>query len=398
MHPDYDIYLTNSSCKSALNGSLNNYHLHPNRSYDDLDSPDDYYHYTEFFYRLHHFEGKIYVYVWTFLVFLTAFGNVLIVAVFVRQSMRTTTNLILLFIAISDSLTGFVTLPTYIHVFTSGNREWVSLNDGWCEAFMISKFYISKAFHTVSIWLTLLLGFQRFICVWFPSKRLSWYTTRRTLIAVSIITVCAFVIHSYHLNERKADKNQGYCQWVIEDPCVKTCIFLWTTLLLVHILPSLILLILTMLMIQTMFHPNIRNESFGVELNQERPQQNMRASIIVVCIAIIFLITEVPFGFVLLVTVIKTQSGNDILPLEANRLFHLIYEIVLIISFHAIFWVNIIMNRRFRDTLKSMFRNGIIKLLPKRTFVPITTVSSEINMSRSYSTMETGVNEQSISL
>ncbi|KAL3861558.1 hypothetical protein ACJMK2_007586 [Sinanodonta woodiana] len=389
MHPDYNISWINYSDKSELNGSHNNHHLHPNSSYNNSDSLDDYYRY-----KLHHFEGKIYVYVWTLLVILTSFGNLLIVAVFVRKRMRTTTNLVLLFIAISDTLTGFVTLPTFIHVFTSGNLEMVNLNEGWCEAFMISKFYISKVFHTVSVWLTLFLGFQRFICVLFPFKKQSWFTTRRTLIAVAIITVCAFVIHSYHLSERKADK-KGYCQWTIEDPCVETCIFLWMTLLLVHILPSLLLLLLTILMIQTLFHPNIRKDSFSAEQNRERAQQNMKASIIVVCIAIILLIPEIPYGIFILVTVIKTQSGNDILPLETNRLFHIIHEICLMISFHANFWVYIIMNRPFRDQLKFMFRNSINKLLQKRVFVSINTVSREMNTSRYHSTKETGVNEQS---
>ncbi|KAL3861534.1 hypothetical protein ACJMK2_007563 [Sinanodonta woodiana] len=396
MHPDYNISLTNSSDKSALNGSLNNHHSHPNRSYDDSDSLYDSYHYSELlYYQLHHFEGNIYVYVWTFLVILTTFGNVIIVAVFVRKSMRTTTNLILLFIAISDSLTGFVTLPTYMHVFTSGYQGWVGLTEGWCEAFMISKFYVSKVFHTVSVWLTFFLGFQRFMCVWFPLKTKSSFTTRRTLIAVAIITVCAFVIHSYHLIERKADKKEGFCRWVVEDPCVGTCIFLWMTLLLVNLLPSIILLVLTMLMIYKLHNRHIRKDSFSAEQNRERDQQNKRASIIVVCIAIVFLIPEIPYGIFLLVTVIKKHSSNYILPLEANRLLHLIYEIALIISFHANFWVYIIMNRRFRDELKSMFRDGIKKFIPKRTTVTITTVSRQKNRSQSQSTQGTDVNEQS---
>ncbi|KAL3861529.1 hypothetical protein ACJMK2_007558 [Sinanodonta woodiana] len=395
MYSDYYISWTNSSEKSALNGSHNNSHLHPNRSDSDLDSQTEYYQFTDFSYSLHDFEGKIYVSVWTFLVFLTAFGNFLIVAVFVRKSMRSTTNLILILIAISDTLTGLVTLPTYIHVFTSGNVAWILLNEGWCEAFMISKLYIFKVLHTVSVWQKLLLAFQRCICVWFPFKTQSWFTTRRTLIAVAIITVCAFVIHSYHLNERKADKIRGFCHWNIEKPCVETCIFLGMTLLFVNILPCQLLLVLTILMIQKLFHPNIHKQSFSAENNRERAQQNMRASIIVVCVAIIVLIPEISYGIFILVTIIKEHSDNYIMPLEAHRLFHLIYEIALMISFHANFWVYIIMNRRFRDQMKSMFRNGINKLLPKRAFVPITTVSREMNTSRSHSTKETGVNEQS---
>ncbi|KAL3861548.1 hypothetical protein ACJMK2_007576 [Sinanodonta woodiana] len=395
IYPAYYISWINSTDNSTLNGTHNNSHPHPDLNYDDLYPSQDSYHYSEYYYQLHDFEEKIYIYFWIFLVILTAFGNVIIVAVFVRKSMRTTTNLILLFIAISDSLTGLVTLPTYIHVFTSGYDGWVGLTEGWCEAFMIFKFYISKAFHTVSVWLTFFLGFQRFLFVWFPFTTKSWFTTRRTLIAVAIIPVCAFVIHSYHLNERKSDKRAGYCHWSVEDPCVETCVFLWMTLLLVNILPPILLLVLTMLMIHKLFNRQIRKESFSAEQNRERAQQNKRASIIVVWIAIIFLIPEIPYGIFLLATVIKKHGGIDLLTLRANRLSHVVYEIALLISFHANFWVYIIMNRRFRVELKSMFRDGIIKLMSKRNTVPITTVSMAMNRSQSQSTKGTDVNEHS---
>ncbi|KAK3581318.1 hypothetical protein CHS0354_016163 [Potamilus streckersoni] len=385
MLPDNITSWTDSSENSTVNGRQENTNM-----------SDNYYensYYSVFFYQLHDFEKMTYVYVWTFLVILTAFANVLIVAVFVRKSMRTTTNLILLFIAISDSLTGLVTLPAYIHVFTSGKLGWVELNEGWCEAYMISKFYISKVFHTVSIWQTLLLGFQRFFCVWFPFKTKSWFTTRRTLITVVLITIIAFVIHTYHLNEKKADKTLGFCQWTIEDPCVESCAFLWITLLLVHILPCVLLLVLTILMIQKLFHHNIRKESLSAEQSRERDQQNKRVSIIVVCIAIIFLIPEIPYGIFLLVTVIKKHSGQEILALRENRLSHLIYEIALLLSFHANFWVYIIMNRRFRDELKSMFLDIMRKLPPKN--VPLTSVSMETSQSQSHSTKGTDVNDKS---
>ncbi|KAL3861525.1 hypothetical protein ACJMK2_007554 [Sinanodonta woodiana] len=389
IYPDYYISWENSADTYTVDGSHNKSHLHPNISHNDF------YQYSELFYQLHDFEGKIYVYLWTFLVILTALGNVLIVAVFVRKSMRTSTNLILLFIAISDSLTGLVTLPTYIHVFTSGYDGWVSLNEGWCEAFMMFKFYISKAFHTVSIWLTFFLGFQRFMFVWFPFKTKFWFTTCRNMIAVTIITIVAFVIHSYHLNESKADKIRGYCQWDFEEPCVKTCIFLWMILLFVNILPSILLLVLTILMIQKLFNQNIRKESFTAEQNRDRAQQNKRASIIVVWIAIIFLIPEIPYGIFLLVTVIKKHGGNNSLTLRTIHLCHVIYEIALLISFHANFWVYIIINRRFRDELKSMFRHGIRTLMSKSSTASITTVSKEMNRSQSQITKGTDVNEQS---
>ncbi|KAL3883349.1 hypothetical protein ACJMK2_029623 [Sinanodonta woodiana] len=395
---DNDTYWADSSEHSLTNGSQDNRHLHPGLNLDTMfeysDAGSDSSYYSVFIFTLHDYEENIYIYFWTFLVILTAVANVLIVAVFVQKSMRTPTNIILLFIAISDSLTGLVTLPTYIHVFTRGKQRAVSLNESWCEAYMISKFYISKAFHTVSIWQTLLLGFQRFCCVWFPFKTSSWFAIRRTFIAVAVITICAFVIHSYHLHIKKADKLNGWCHWKIEDPCVESCIFLWITLFLVNILPSGLLLVLTILMIQKLFHHNIRKCSLSAEQSRERYQQNKRASIIVVCIAIIFLIPEIPYGIFLLVTVIKTHSGNNILALRTNRFFHFVYEIALLLGFHANFWVYIIMNKRFRNELKSMFQYIMRILLPKHTTVPLTTVTMGMSLTQSHSTKGTDVNEQ----
>ncbi|KAL3883348.1 hypothetical protein ACJMK2_029622 [Sinanodonta woodiana] len=390
---DNHTYWTSSSGYSPLNDSQDNRHLYEGLNIDNVSEDSDSAH-TVFFYQIHDFEEKIYIYFWTFLVILTAAANVLIIAIFVRKSMRTSTNIILLFIAISDSLTGLVTLPTYIHVFTSGSLGFVSLNESWCEAFMISKFYISKAFHTVSIWQTLLLGFQRFCCVWFPFKTSSWFAIRRTLIAVAVITICAFVVHSYHLHIKKVDKLDGWCQWQIEEPCVESCIFLWITLFLVNILPSGLLLVLTILMIQKLFHHNIRKCSLSAEQSRERDQQNRRASIIVVCIAIIFLIPEIPYGIFLLVTAIKTHSGNHVFALRSNRLFHVVYEITLVLGFHANFWVYIIMNKRFRDELKSMFLDILRKVLPQRTTSPLTTATVEMSQTQSHSTKGTDVNEQ----
>ncbi|KAL3883350.1 hypothetical protein ACJMK2_029634 [Sinanodonta woodiana] len=378
--PDNVTYMPNSSEHSSLNGSR-----------DELDLGNDSLYYNVFVYQLYDYEENIYIYLWTFLVILTTVANVLIVAIFVRKSIQTPTNRILLFIAISDSLTGLVTLPTYIHVYTREKHGVVNLNESWCEAFIISKFYISQAFHTVSIWQTVLLGFQRFCCVWFPFKTNSWFSARRTLFAVAVINIGAFIINSYQLHNKKADKMLGLCQWKIEDPCVESCIFLWITLLLVNILPSGLLLVLTILMIHKLFHHTNRKGSLSEEQSRERDKQNKKASIIVVCIAIIFLIPELPFGIFVLMTVIKRHGGSDILVLRENRIFQFVYEIVLLLSFHANFWVYIIINKRFRDELKSIFLANMRIFVPKRITAPVAT--NEMNHSESYIIKGTHLNE-----
>ncbi|KAL3861523.1 hypothetical protein ACJMK2_007574 [Sinanodonta woodiana] len=375
--PDTDTYWPHASEQFLLNGSQDERHPHPDHYvYSDVsDYFDDLINNT-FFYQDYGFEEIMYISFWTLLVIITASANVLIIAVFVRKRLRTPNNIILLLIAISDSLTGLVTLPTYLYVFTIFTHDIHSLNDRWCKAYFISTFYISKAFHAISIWQTLLLGFQRFCCIWFPFKTKSWFTTRRTLIEIAVITICAFVIQSYHLTQLK--ENKLLCKWNIEHPCVESCIFMWITLLLIHILPSGFLLVLTILIIHKLFNRPIRKEHISAEQSRGRDQQNKRASIIVVCIAIIVLIPEIPYGIFLLMTVIKRHSSNYMLDIEATRRFHIIYAMAMLLSFHANFWVYIIVNRRFRDELKSMFLDIKRKLQSKCTTDPFNDVSMEM--------------------
>lgn len=90
--------------------------------------------------------------------------NVLVCIVLVRPTMRTATNAVLVAIAFSDSLTGIWPLPVYIWFFTFGAKDdWVPYN--WCYAYFCLIDYLPTVFHTTSIWLTVLLAAQRYVCV-----------------------------------------------------------------------------------------------------------------------------------------------------------------------------------------------------------------------------------------
>ena len=73
------------------------------------------------------------------------------------------------------------------------------------NAFMISKFFLSKWFHNVSIWLTLFLGAQRFVSVLFPFKAQRLFTMRNSFIFVVVIFVVSPALHIYHVIDQKAD-------------------------------------------------------------------------------------------------------------------------------------------------------------------------------------------------
>jgi len=66
------------------------------------------------------YQLTVYGYVMPGLVLLTVVTNCLVCAVLLRRSMRTPTNVLLVAMAVSDTLTGVSTMPAFINFFTLG--------------------------------------------------------------------------------------------------------------------------------------------------------------------------------------------------------------------------------------------------------------------------------------
>ena len=173
------------------------------------------YEYSEFIYEGFDFERPIYAYLWEILVICTTVFNVAVILVFMCKNMRSIVHTVLVAIAISDSLTGLVTLPTYIYVYSQyepgDKKDAYIIEKDWCNAFMISKFFLSKWFHTVSIWLTVFLAFHRFASVVLPLKAKIYFTPKNTGICIAALVIISPVLHIYHLLHSKTDEH-GMCQ------------------------------------------------------------------------------------------------------------------------------------------------------------------------------------------
>ena len=334
------------------------YHYDNNCSYGNGSNPLDY-EYKTFSYEGFDFERPIYTFIWEILVIFTTIFNIVVIVVLLRKRMRNVIHMVLVAIAISDSMTGLVTLPTYIYTYShyeaggQHRRAAYVLDKDWCNAFMISKFFLSKWFHNVSIWLTLFLGAQRFVSVLFPFKTQRIFTMKNTFIFVMVIFVLSPILHIYHVIHMKAHVKHGLCHWTLQDNW--SIVQLWVTLLLMHLIPCILLVFMTSLMIYRLFTAlsNVMGgDGRNSSMTERRHKWNRRMSIIVSTIVIAFLIPEVPYGIFLLITLVQIHSGNSIMPLKVNRGFHAGYEILLVLSFHANFWIYTVLNKRFRSELK----------------------------------------------
>ena len=211
------------------------------------------------------FAVPVYGYITPVFVITTMATNCLVCAVLLRKPMRSCTNTVLTSLAVSDAMTGLWPLPCFLYFYTLQNhRDY--LHYDWCFVYVCLTDYLPTAFHTASIWLTVLLAAQRFIHVCHPvvAKRLC--TIGRTVKAIAAIYIVAMTTQFCRLIDGKfvpvlvqsmvdSTKNITACSYLYH-PLVETYIniyfgiFYWFRVLFVHIIPCLVLVLLNAALVQ----------------------------------------------------------------------------------------------------------------------------------------------------
>lgn len=369
-----------------------------------------YFYENECFYSDYEFEKILYLYIFEILVIFTCLVNILVIAILLRKDMRSVTTVILSAIAISNSLSGLVTLPASITVYTSYylspdnfvNSSALVLTLGECgmvtkesevekvtqepevgyftqepegytsfyqndamitdyidgfiltetawNFFMISKLFLSESFHTVSIFLTLCLGGQMYASMEYPNKLK--LTIEQAVFCCAAIFLMSPILYIKHLIEEKEIDGSGLGG--INSQLDIT--YSWVYISIRHVLPCAVLLLFSALLI-TRFRSGQKTlpEGSNTELFQ-RQVENRRESKIVIAILSVLLVQEVPYGIFLLYNIVGYSMKNGWnVSLKTHRLVHLCYEIFLVFSFHINLYIYVFLDRRFRRGLQKTF-------------------------------------------
>ena len=290
------------------------------------------------------------------LVILTTLANIFVVGYFLRSKSRgKATSLLFVSIAISDTLTGLILLPNSIYIFA---LEHSDLSEEWCQAYMYMRLYFSRVLHTVSIWQTVLLGMQRYICVCHPFISGRLCTFWKTFVAICVIYAMAFTLHIYHLVDNKLGHNQ--CRWKTENPCMQSCVYIWFCVALMHFVPCTTLMYMTSKTLRGLSKARRRISSMVPGVPSQRSARDKVITVTATLVVIVFLIPEFPYCVYRLAFVIKKHAG-DPFKIFDNHVFLCAYELILIISFHCNFWIYCVMMRDFRQALKRLATCGILK-------------------------------------
>ncbi|KAM7536964.1 hypothetical protein Aperf_G00000067474 [Anoplocephala perfoliata] len=204
------------------------------------------------------FTHLIQTYILPFCLTLTVIINILLCITLNRPNMRTPTNGILLAISIADLLTGLLPLPIYTAFNTAYFDTDLTPLKGYLAHYCTITF--PTLFHTVSIWLAVLLAVQRFIYVVKPLEVQNYAICQYRGVFKGIVIIVGLAL-SFYVNNFSTTFDPGVVVCTdslgtitaIHSKLIK-CTFLQPTVqfviillraFTVHIIPCLVLCILT---------------------------------------------------------------------------------------------------------------------------------------------------------
>ncbi|KHN70842.1 FMRFamide receptor [Toxocara canis] len=358
----------------------------------------------------------LYGYVMPVIVNITLATNSFIVIVLSKKELRTPTNYVLLAMALSELLTGLSCVPWLLYYYTFQGFETDHENGlpaFWCMMFPYMAFILPSIFHTAAIWLTVYLAVQRYIYICVPKLVRGYCTIRRSKQVIVMICFTAVWIYapdtfvtynrSFPAFDHRLNRSVRHCVRMrtsfidaLGDDVYYFIVYgLHTTL--VHLLPSILLVIFTWSLLRAIRiadkrHANLLSMSstrrkysetsmghkvIGDNNMRRQPRvyrlrsciseskrvqglkQNTRMLIVVI---LLFLFTEIPAAFIF-----ATHVGavgfriNAVLKYYGliNKLL-IVRNVLIVISYPFRFAVYCGMSQQFREVFRQMFTKKVL--------------------------------------
>ncbi|OQV21614.1 Sex peptide receptor [Hypsibius exemplaris] len=311
------------------------------------------------------FSIPVYGYVTPFLLIITFFTNVVVVAVLSRPHMRSPSNFILCAMAVSDLCTLGIPVPMFVYQYTLGfHRNPVPCYLAVLD--MIMTDILPTICHSASIWLTLMLAVQRYIYVCHPGKARIWCTIPRVTFGTAVIyTVSA----SYNLprlfqNTVESAVAPWECQMV--NQCSVELkkwaysylpVFFWFRIVCVNVLPCVLLVLLNSFLVKSLKEAQANRKRLFRERKQESSKQrdNNCTTMMLVAVVFVFLAVELPLACALVIFIIQQTWGVDIIPENIMHILILFSNLCIALSYSIYFPIYCSMSRQFRETFKELF-------------------------------------------
>ena len=303
----------------------------------------------------------------------TIFSNTLTCIVLQKKHMRNPTNLLLLSIALLDMFTGISRLPFDIYYYTLGYyKEYVPYH--LCRITDLGRHVLPRTIHTASIWITVVLVVQRYICVCHPHVAKRWCTIPITISCIIItctlafpMNIVGFIQYEFPAIEVPSlldpSKNITSCSKIIsfligDFSSIIYMYEVWFDTIFVRFIPCFSLLVLNSVLIRTIRQAAKRRRML---LSQNRTTESRslsesnRTTMLLVMVVGLFLMVELSAGVRYVIWIIKTTCNVNI-SWTTYYMLSQITHFFMYLSFPLNIFIYCGMNRQFRETFKSLFK------------------------------------------
>ncbi|XP_041372691.1 sex peptide receptor-like [Gigantopelta aegis] len=280
------------------------------------------------------------------------------------HAFTTRTFFLLTAIAITDTLTGVFPCPIMAYFFVTEKLKDYAQN-GWCFAYDYLTEYIPIIFHTASVWLTMALAVQRYICVCYPFKPRNCHHLRdggsqshMQFLRKGFQSCCFAVVAEREPNYHSLFHNLDTWLGDFAHVSLYYNIYFAFRVLFIHIIPCVSLIVLNALLLYNMRHSSKRGTQY-LRQNKTSECQKLkdsnRTTLMLVSVVGIFMLVELPGAILMVIWMVNNTLGIRVI----EQLTLQIADIFIRLSVFMTCPLNIViycgMSRTFRQTFKSLF-------------------------------------------
>ena len=301
--------------------------------------------------------------------------NSLLLWILWKKKATNPTHLLVAAMSISETLFAFVptVFLTYLYDF---KKLRTFLPYKYCYSFNILCVIWVSVFRCHSIWLTVVLATQRFICVVYPFKAASIITRKRTIVVIVVLFVLSLLIQYYDVIF--VDRISVNISWSPDTSPRETCKFLATewaenyvdtlfpihtigSLLLVNFIPSLWLVVVGCLLIRELRVATKWRNKFAVSRQSADRRQNgeRKLTVLTIWIIIMFVTFQIPYSISDSIISCQRSIGGDsgeygsiIIYATAARV---VTHFIVLLSLPSTFFIYILCIKEYYEYVKTLF-------------------------------------------
>ncbi|GAB6025375.1 hypothetical protein CHUAL_011121 [Chamberlinius hualienensis] len=330
---------------------------------------------------------KVYGTIATVICSLGLIANTVNIFVFSSKSMKhCNINIILLGISVADLL---YLISHMLH--TVLNYGVLNVNN--CEAHTYNFQTLSHIsnwtyvnFHCISVTLTLLLAFWRYIGVAYPLRFRQFFTVKKTIVAVLMCyvmipignTMCYMLYDVGQGNTTNTEKllptivsdidgNNSNCPiYDLRDSEYSKLgngtfreIALWLLGISFQVLPSVMLIVFSIIFARVLFISSKENLKLtnNVDMNSNIKKSSLKATKMVLVISVYFLITDLAQGILLILGAALGRKFHD----SCYRYSVEIHDLLVMVNNSSNLIIYITMSKPFRSSLKDLLKQKTVK-------------------------------------